>query len=161
MEYKKLIICGFVVGALSYGVAAEKTKSAKPKMAHMHESKHDGKIYMLGDVHFEVTGDPKMIMIYSYDRYGDDMDFNKLDIKLALVELTNRRDLKFVKDKKETNLVHVMLPSDLNKDTAVVELKAKNVDLPKGQSVAGYPLKIKVKDIHAKDGADPHAGHNM
>jgi hypothetical protein len=133
----------------------------KPKAEHMHVAKHNGKVLMLGDVHFEVTGDEKMLMIYYYDRFGDELATSKIDVNFEIVEGAKRSKVEGVKDKTVSNLVHLSLPNKTDKNVAELFIKAKNVDMPKGQLVGATLLKFALKSLGPSVEADPHAGHHM
>ncbi len=149
---KLILLSSFIASTFVYG--QEKTKSA-----HQHHAKHNGKILMLGDAHFEVTGNESMVMIYTSDKFGDDLVISKIGLSLELVEGAKRRKLDFEKDPKVSNLIHVKLPKDIDKNLAELTIRAKNIDMPKGQSVPGTFVKVAIKSLAPIE--DPHAGHHM
>ena len=154
MRFRNFIILGML--SVSAGLHAEEKK----KSAHQHDAKHAGKVLMIGDVHFEVTGDASMLMIYYFDKFGEALPTNKIKVDLELVDGAKRTALNYNKDKKAPNLIHVSLPSDIDKKVAEVIIKAKNVDMPKGQVVGGTIAKVAIKDL-GQAVVDPHAEHKM
>ena len=76
--------------------AAEKPKL---KIPHRHDSKYGGRVHMLGDSHFEVLRKGTMLMVYFYDKFGEDIAVSEFTVSAILANADKREDLNFTVDK--------------------------------------------------------------
>ncbi len=154
----KFIALLLSIGPVGLIFSAEKPKP-KLKIPHRHDSKYGGRVHMLGDSHFEVLRKGGMLMVYFYDKFGEDIAVSEFNVSTTLVNGDKKEELKFTVDKKVLNQIHVELPKNVDTSLAVLELKAKRINPPKGEMSLDTPLKIGLGTV--KVSSDPHAGHNM